>query len=145
MQSREVLCSRIDDNLKTLMSELSNLRDRQGELDRDAIRAIQTVQSAESELTAAEAAGGGVARAVSRGSFTAALTVIGAVGHNRLVSEAQAKLRTAEAALARIVREQSAVRRRENDKLHIVRQQQTDWNRLDCFDLGFSHGVLNIR
>ena len=139
--SRETLCRRIVGNLRDLESELKALRTQAAGV-RDEVRLPNARRSDEIE----ESSGTGFpGRRPSRGGRVGiALDIISALGQV-LANDNSDVIRDLERDIVELERQLDAINKTIREKEKLVRDQQDEFNRHDCFGMGFSHEVLNIR
>ena len=140
--SRETACRRIVANLESIEREPAEPRkqrlDKASELDSLKQQLAQARQDS-------VATGSGAGRRPSRGRLVGiGLDIISAVGQV-IADDSSHEIRELERSLARAMAEFNRLIGEIRIKDRLVDDQQAEFDRFDCFALGFSHEVLNIR
>ncbi len=135
----EVLCERIVGNLEALGRELIELR-RQARRREDDIAAIRGNLA---EAVERGNGGSGIGRRPTRRRDGIGLDIISAIGqvigsdNSAEIDRLEQQIADAESDLARLEHEIA-------DKERLIADEQSDFVRYNCYDLGHSHEVLNL-
>ena len=140
--SRVELCRRIVGNIENLDQELAELRRLKSRLENSQRRADEDLSAA---LDQSLGTGSGPGRRPSRGGrIGTGLDIISAIGQV-IANDNSAEVHRLQSEVHRLGAQIREVENRIAGKLYALRDQQAEYNRFDCFDLGFSHAVLDAR
>ncbi len=141
MASREGQCRLINKNIRQLTQEWRVLNEKIQSAERK-------IQNATNELRQAENRRDGIVRFVPgparRSPYVLGITIIDAIGRSRQIAELNDQIDSLKNRIRRYERERAENEPVRNNKLRLIRQQQQRYNDNNCFELGFSHEVLNM-
>jgi len=155
VERNKILCRRIDSNLRDLAREFGQLRIRNNALENEAGTERDKLREAEVDL-AQHLASAGAARAarMSPGTLalraarmspgTLALSIVAGITQERETPRIRDRIRRSEAHLGRIESELANNKARVDNIVYLIKESQASYRQYNCFDLGFSHEVLNL-
>jgi len=138
------LCSRIDDNLRNHNKEYKAARNRL----KDTRVKLQKLENRLAEAENSVPLPSIPSRILNRNPVgiagSVALSVFGAVVNENARANAQAKVDQLRAEVEATHRRIEELERQRADKEWAISKQQSDFAGNSCFDLGFSHEVMNF-
>ncbi len=139
--NRETLCTRIVSNVTGIHQELKQLR-KQLRRSQSKIYSLQqeigtTIRGANSQATS-------IARLPKRlGSYGVAMDVLGAIALVATDDSAQ-RIQALQSEISALQRERKSIEDAIRLKERLLQDQQGEFNSFQCYDMGFSHEVLNL-
>lgn len=138
MSQPDVICDRIFDNLTNLRDEIGVLRSSTEGDERTIARNRSDLENAEFRLNVAE-----LALLAAQALNKPIASVAGAVANANLIPRLEAQVNRLQNDISRTERNLLNRRRRLENLLSPVAQQQDQFRRNDCFDHGYGSEVLN--
>lgn len=139
--NRETLCIRIVSNVTGIHQEISELRNRR-------TTKQDEVQRRQNEIGAIIRGANGQATSIARlpkrlGSYGVALDVLGAIAQVATDDSAQ-RIQALQSEISALQREGKSIEDAIRLKERLLQDQQGEFNSFQCYDMGFSHEVLNL-
>ena len=85
------------------------------------------------------------ARVAVGGPIGAATSVLGAIANANELARLDSQLAMLKPQLQNLRNRLQELERKRTSKMDLIRQYQANFNKYDCFELGFSHELLNMR
>ena len=139
--NRKTLCTRIVGNVTDIHQELKQLR-------KQLRRSQSKIYSLQQEIGTIIRGANGQATSIARlpkrlGSYGVALDVLGAIAQVATDDSAQ-RIQALQSEISALQREGKSIEDAIRLKERLLQDQQGEFNSFQCYDMGFSHEVLNL-
>lgn len=140
--SREVFCQRIVDNIEDIRAELEPLRRRRDEFKAELANQQSNLDQAIHDASEPSFGVGRLPR--RRNPVGIGVDVLSAIGEV-LTDDSVEEIRRLRSRIEELSREIDRIDDQIGQKESLLQEQHSAFNQNACYDLGFSHEVLNVR
>jgi len=143
MSVRDARCNDIVGNIRDLADEWRNLGHRLADIQQRGEQLNAQIGQLESQRTSIVTSGL-PGRALIGGPAGVAITAAEAIAKANRLARLDSALSETISKRDRLRQQWQNLERARDQKLRLIRRSQENYSRLDCFDLGYSHEVLNL-